>query len=89
LRNDGTGWISTNYFDLNDAPNPIELELWAASPNEANGRLSLQINNNPVADLSGIDNDTRNITRISLGLPTGASNGTRGTLLFDVFESWR
>jgi len=90
LRTDGTNWINTAYFNLNDAPDYIDLEWWAASaPGASDGRLVLRINDIQVAELVGIDNDTRNIDRISLGAPTGVLSGTRGSYYFDAFESWR
>jgi hypothetical protein len=90
VRDDGTSWASTSYFNLSDAPHWVELEWWAASaPGANNGRFILRIDGIQVGDLAGIDNDTRNVDRILLGPAAGVVTGTRGTYYFDAFESWR
>ena len=92
LRNDGTGWTHTSWFTITDAPHYIEFD-WqadtAVDPNPANGRLTLWIDDVQKADLTGIDNDTRRIERVSLGAVNGIDSGTRGTYYFDAFFSRR
>jgi hypothetical protein len=90
LRNDGSTWTNTNWFNTSDAPHAIELDYQAATaPGANNGGLTLWIDNLQRASLSGIDNDTRRIDRVRLGPVAGIDNGTRGTYYFDGFESRR
>ena len=47
------------------------------------------INGVQLADLTGVDNDTRHINSILLGAVAGIDTSTRGTYYFDAFESRR
>jgi hypothetical protein len=68
----------------------IEVDWQAATaPGANNGRLDLWINEVEVANLTGIDNDTRRIDRARLGPLAGLDTGTRGNYFFDAFESRR
>ena len=90
LRNDSSGWTSSNWFNLSDAPHSIEIDWRAATASGANnGGLTLWIDGSQRANLTGVDNDTRRIDSIRLGSVYGLDSGTRGTYYFDVFESRR
>jgi hypothetical protein len=90
LLDDGTTWVSTNWFTISDAPHPVELDWRAATAAGANnGGLTLWIDGAPKADLVAVDNDTWRIDRVRLGPVNGIDTGTRGTYYFDAFESRR
>ncbi|HXQ32466.1 MAG TPA: hypothetical protein VN843_00455, partial [Anaerolineales bacterium] len=90
LLDDGTTWISTNWFTLSDAPHSIELDWRAATAAGANnGGLTLWIDGVQQQDLTGVDNDTRRMDRARLGALTGLDAGTSGTYYFDAFVSRR
>jgi parallel beta-helix repeat protein len=90
LVNDGSTWKNTDWFTISDAPHAIELDWRAAIGAGANnGGLTLWIDGAQSADLTGIDNDTRRIDRITLGALAGIDTGTRGTYYFDAFDSRR
>ncbi len=90
LMDDGTTFMSTNWFTISDAPHPIEVDWRAATAAGANnGGLTLWIDGVQQQDLTGIDNDTRRIDRARLGALTGIDAGTRGAYYFDAFESRR
>jgi len=52
-----------------------------------NGSLTLWIDSNQKAGITGMDNDTRRIDRVLLSTVSGIDTGTRGIAYFDVFES--
>jgi hypothetical protein len=88
LLDDGTTWISTNWFTISDTPHFIEFEWRAATAVGANnGGLTLWIDGTQQQDLTGVDNDTRRMDRVRLGALTGIDAGTSGTYYFDAFES--
>jgi hypothetical protein len=88
LLNDGTTWTACSWITINDAPQVIELDWRAASgAGVNNGGLTFWINGNQVADLTGVDNDLRNIDQVRLGAVTGIDAGTRGAYFFDGFET--
>jgi len=90
LVDDGTTWLSTNWFTISDASHFIELDWQAATAAGANnGSLTLWIDGTQQASLSGVNNDTRRIDRVRLGALTSIDAGTRGTYYFDALESRR
>jgi cysteine-rich repeat protein len=90
LLNDSTTWFASNYVTIRDRPYVIEVDWQAATaPGANNGRLDLWVNEVEVANLTGIDNDTRRIDRVRLGPVAGLDSGTRGSYFFDAFESRR
>ncbi len=90
LRNDGSGWTSSGWFTIGDAPHFVELAWQAATAIGANnGSLTFWIDGLQRASLTGIDNDTRRIEQVRLGAIEGLDTGTRGTYYFDAFESRR
>jgi hypothetical protein len=90
LRNDSGSWINTAWFNITDAPHFMEIDWRAATSISANnGGLTFWIDNAQLADLTGVDNDTRRIDHIRLGALSGINNSTRGTTYFDAFESRR
>jgi hypothetical protein len=88
--NDSTSFTSTAWFTISDAPHPIELD-WRASTavGADNGGVTLWIDGVQMANLTGVDNDTRRIDRVRLGATAAIDSGTRGTEYFDAFESHR
>jgi uncharacterized protein YjiK len=90
LRNDSTTFTSTAWFTITDAPHPIEFDWQASTAAGANnGGLTLWIDGVQMANVTGIDNDTRRIDNVRLGAVAGIDTGTRGTYYFDAFESRR
>jgi hypothetical protein len=88
LLDDGTTWVSTNWFTVSDASHYIEFDWWAATGVGANnGGLALWIDGIQQQDLTGVDNDTRRMDRVRLGALSGIDIGTHGTYYFDAFES--
>ena len=87
--NDGATWKTTNFTTLTDAPHRLEVEWRAATTVGANdGTLAFWLDGVLVQLITGLDNDTRVIDRVRLGV-WGIDNGTRGTIYFDAFESRR
>ncbi len=90
LRNDSNTWTNTAWFTIGDAAHFVEFDWRAATAAGANnGGLTLWIDGQQRADLTGIDNDTRRIDRVRLGPVAGIDTGTRGAYYFDAFESRR
>jgi hypothetical protein len=87
--NDGATWKTTNFTTLTDAPHRLEVEWRAATAVGTNdGTLAFWLDGVLVQLITGLDNDTRVIDRVRLGV-WGIDNGTRGTIYFDAFESRR
>lgn len=90
LLKDGTSWTASNWIVISDVPQVIELDWRAASGVGANdGSLTMWIDGNPVANLTGVDNDLRNLDLVCLGAVYGIDAGTRGAYFLDAFESRR
>ena len=90
LVDDAGGFTNTVGFTISDASHFIEIDWRAATAAGANnGGLTLWIDNVQLANLTGVDNDTRRIDRARLGAVAGIDTGTRGTYYFDAFESRR
>src|SRR5690606_34805040 len=88
--NDGTTWTQSEWFAISDGPHAVEIDWRAATGAGANnGGLTLWIDGQQVAVLTGIDNDTRRIELGALGPVFGVNSGTRGSYYFDAFESRR
>jgi len=89
-QNDSQATQSTAWFTISDAPHFIEMEWRAATASGANnGSITLWIDGVQKAKLSGLDNDTRRIDRVQLGVLSGVGAGTLGTYYIDAFESRR
>ena len=57
LVNDATTWTSSSWFTITDAPHFVELDWKAATAAEANdGNLTLWIDGNQQANVTGVDN---------------------------------
>ncbi len=54
-----------------------------------NGRLTFWLDGTQQASVTGINNDTRRIDTVRVGVVTGLDAGTSGTEYFDAFESRR
>ena len=90
MLDNGTTWVSTNWFTISDASHFVELDWRAATGVGANnGGLTLWIDGTQQADLTGADNDTWRVDRARIGALTGIDVGTSGTCYFDAFESRR
>jgi RHS repeat-associated protein/CSLREA domain-containing protein len=90
LKDDGSTWVNSNWFTINDAQQFIELDWQAATAVGAdNGSLTLWIAGVQLAVLTGVDNDTWQVDRARLGALSGMDAGTSGTYYFDAFESRR
>jgi hypothetical protein len=90
LLNDNGTWTNTSLYTIADARHYLELDWRAATgPGANNGGLTFWIDGVQKADLTGIDNDTRQVDRARLGAIGGIDTGTRGVLYFDDFISRR
>ena len=90
ILNDGSAFVVTNWFTINDASHYIELDWRAATAAGANnGGVTLWVDGIQQQDLTGVDNDTWRIDRARLGALAGMDPGTSGTYYFDAFESRR
>jgi len=90
LNNDSGSWTNTAWFAIGDALHFFEIDWRAATASGANnGGLTLWIDGQQRANLTGVDNDTRRIDRVRLGAVAGVDLRTRGTYYFDAFESRR
>jgi hypothetical protein len=88
ILNDSTGYVSTNWYTISDAPHFVEIDWKASSAAGANnGYISLWIDGILKQTKSGVDNDTRRIEEVRLGPSAGIDTGTRGTYYLDAFES--
>jgi hypothetical protein len=89
-RSDSNSWTTSDWVDLIDVPQVIELSWRAATTAGANnGSLILWVDEVQSANLTRIDNDTRRIDQIRLGAVAEIDIGTRGILYFDAFASTR
>jgi hypothetical protein len=74
---------------INNAWQAIEIEWQAASmPGANNGYMRLYVNNMLADEFLNLDNDTRTISEVSLGV-SDIPAGTTGTVYFDTFDSHR
>ena len=86
---DGGTWATTGWHDLPGSAHHLGIEWWSASGPAANdGGLRLMIDDQPIGETLGIDNDTRFLKQVVFG-SSGADPGTTGTFLLDDFRSWR
>jgi hypothetical protein len=87
---DSGAFLTSNAFTLSDAPHVLELDWRAASAAGANnGGLTLWLDGVQQSNLTGVDNDTRNVDRVRFGAVAGIDTNTRGTYFFDAFEARR
>jgi hypothetical protein len=90
LRNDKSTWSVSSWSTISDAMHFVELDWRASTAAGANnGSLTFWIDGAQIANLTGVDNDTRRIDRVRLGAINGLDSGTSGTEYFDAFESRR
>jgi hypothetical protein len=88
LLNDGSTWKATSWYTISDSYHKINVDWKAATAAGANnGALTFWVDDDPLPELTGVDNDTRRIDGIRLGAVNGIDSGTRGTTYFDAFES--
>ena len=86
--NNAGGWRTSAWFNISDAPHPVEIDWQAATAAGAtNGYLTLWIDGAQKANLTGVSNSSRRIDRVRLGPSSGIDTGTRGRYYFDAFES--
>ncbi|MGQ0601610.1 MAG: LamG-like jellyroll fold domain-containing protein [Anaerolineales bacterium] len=90
IRNDASGWTTSNWVTLTDTTHFAEID-WRASTvaGANNGGLTFWVDGTQQANLTGVDNDTRRVDRINLGAVGSIDNGTRGVTFFDAFVSRR
>lgn len=87
---DRSVWHNTSWFPISDEPHSLELNIVSSTSIGAkNGLLEFWIDDGLVAQITGLDTDTRSIETMRLGPVSGVDSGTRGTYFFDNFESRR
>lgn len=90
VRDNSAAWILSPWTTLSDAAHHVELDWRAATaPGAADGNAKLWIDAVLQADLRNLDNDTRRIEQVRLGVISGMSPTTHGTYFFDAFASWQ
>ncbi len=88
LLDDSINWTNSPWFSLSDTAHAIEFDWRAATaPGALDGGLTVWMDGVQQATLTGVDNDTRRIGSVQLGVVAGVDTGTRGTYYFDAFES--
>jgi RHS repeat-associated protein len=86
--NDSTGISSTAWYPISNTWHFVEIDWLASTSTTAkNGYITLWIDGAQKESKTGIDNDTRRVDEVRLGPLSGIDTGTRGTELFDAFES--
>ena len=89
-QNDAQAWVAGQYLAVSDDWQMLEVEWQTASAAGAgDGYVKLWINDVLVDTLSGLDNDTRHVTKASIGAVAGLDAGTAGTVYWDGFEARR
>jgi RHS repeat-associated protein len=89
-QNDAGVYTTGQYQTINDAWQMVEVEWQTASTAGANdGYVKMWLNDLLVDTLSGLDNDTRNVTKAVIGAAAGVDAGTAGTVYWDGFEARR
>jgi PKD domain len=89
LHLDDDSWARSNWFSISDAAHAIEIEWVQSSGAGANdGALRVWIDGVAEAQLTGLDNDTRGIDYVRMGV-VSAKAGQAGTIYFDDFKSRR
>ncbi|MGQ0604960.1 MAG: hypothetical protein ACT4QE_25045 [Anaerolineales bacterium] len=85
IRDDASTWTNTSWTTITDAAHAVELDWSAATAAGANnGNLTLWIDGASMGSVSGIDNDTRSVMQIRLGMVAGVDGGTTGNYYFDA-----
>lgn len=87
-----SGLVHTGWFLLGDLNVAHDLGVdWqaASTPTSQDGRLRLWIDGQIVRELTGLDNDTRNVDKVHLGADGNIQFGTAGTFYIDHFVSWQ
>ncbi len=89
LWDDSSTYFDTDYFAVVDSPHVLEIDFRAASgPGGNDGGLTLWIDGVEMGSLQGIDNDTRTVDFVRLGV-IDVSAVVIGTIYFDGFASGR
>jgi hypothetical protein len=83
-----SSYVQANYDGMTDAPHCIEIDWKAATSAGANdGFMTVWLDGTQIMNLTGVDNDTRQIDSLALGGYSGIDTGTRGTFYLDDFAS--
>jgi hypothetical protein len=89
IRRNGGSYTASAWLPIPSGWSSVELDWRAATGTGANnGGLTIWVDGAQRADLTAIDNDTLRVDNTRLGA-VGVNTGTRGTILFDAFESRR
>ncbi|MEW6271778.1 MAG: hypothetical protein AB1689_21050, partial [Thermodesulfobacteriota bacterium] len=89
VREDGAGMRTTGWKQMSNAPHAIEIDWTKASaPGAGDGHLQLWLDGTSVALLSNLDNASRFLDMVRLGVPA-VRPSTSGTVYFDRFVSRR
>jgi hypothetical protein len=82
--------INSNWIAITTGKRTVEIDWQASSAPGANsGNMTLWIDGTQRATLTSIDSDLQRIEATHLGAVQGIDTGTRGTYVFDAFESRR
>jgi hypothetical protein len=87
---DSHAYAATSYFPITDSPHALEIDFQAASSTQANdGSLILWIDGTEVTPIQGIDNDTRTVDSVRLGVIDPPNVEIGGAVYIDDFVSDR
>ncbi len=87
---DSDNWVNSYWFPISNDPHAIELEWQASSSSTStDGQITFWIDGLEKSQISDMDNDTKRIDNIQLGVLNISSSLITGTVFFDDFASKR
>ncbi len=87
---DSAAQFTTNAVALGTGVSSIKITWLAAdAPGSNNGFFRLFVNNEEKNDLTGLDNDTRQIDEVRLGAVPDSLSSVSGSYYSDDFQSWQ
>jgi YD repeat-containing protein len=90
LVHDDNSSSETNWIPLEYGPNHIEIEWWQAwNSSTPDGRLKLWVNDTEQGFTGDVDNDTKSIESVQMGILSPSSTNITGTIIFDDFLAVR
>lgn len=90
VRDNSGAWTFSPWAALADTAHVLQV-AWqaAAAPGTPDGALTLWVDGQQQASLTGIANETHRLHHVRLGAVAGVAPDTQGTMYFDAFRSWR
>lgn len=82
-------WRYTGWYAISDAPHLVEIDWKASQPDMGNGSLKLSLDGVLRGSVDKIANAALRVETVRLGAVASVDSGTRGSIYFDGFSSWR